>query len=48
MAIFLAIVALLLALIVAVVAWLLACRIAYLERIIEMNSGVLKTPEDYE
>ena len=37
MAVFLAIVALLLALIVAVVAWLLACRIAYLERIIEMN-----------
>lgn len=48
MAIFLAIVALLLALIVAVVAWLLACRIAYLERIIEMNSGVLKILEEYE
>jgi len=48
MAIFLAILAFLLALIVSVVAWLLACRIAYLERIIEINRGVLKIPEDYE
>ncbi len=48
MAIFFAIIALLLAIIVAVVAWLLAWRVAYLERIIKMNSGVLKIPEDYE
>ena len=48
MAIFFAVIALLLVIIVAVVAWLLAWRVAYLERVIENNRGVLEIPEDYE
>lgn len=36
------------AIVVAVVAWLLAWRVAYLDRVIETNRGVLEIPEDYE